>query len=82
MRKKYTFISVIVDSNGQDCQEANFNISPATTSTRSWTIRVTQYTCGQEDSSGPPGCLQWYTSTANTIQKYFLKSLKTCIDLK
>jgi len=61
---------MIVDSNGSDCQEANFNISPSTTTTRSWTIRVTQYNCGQEDSSGPPGCLQWYTQTANTIENY------------
>jgi hypothetical protein len=61
---------MIVDSNGADCQQANFNISPSTSTTRSWTIRVTQYNCGEEDSSGPPGCLQWYTQTANTIQNF------------
>ena len=66
---KCSRIAVIVDSNGSNCQEALFAISPSTTTTRSWTIRVTQYTCGEEDSSGPPGCLQWYTSTSNYIQK-------------
>ena len=49
--------------------KAAFNIGGSTTSTRSWTIRVTQYTCAELDSSGPPGCLQYYTQTANTIEK-------------
>ena len=52
-----------------NCQMANFVISPVTTTTRKWNIRVTQYECGMDDSAGPPGCLQWYTQTANTIQK-------------
>ena len=60
---------MIVDSNGEECQEANFLIGTTTTTTRQWNIRVTQYNCGQEDSSGPPGCLQWYTQTANYVQK-------------
>ena len=64
-----TKFSVIVDSNGKECQNVNFNIGTSTTTTRSWTIRVTQYTCGEEDSAGPPGCLQYYTQTANTVQK-------------
>ena len=63
------YFTVIVDSNGKDCQIANFNISPDTTNTKAWNIRVTQYNCGQEDESGPPGCLQYYTETANTIEK-------------
>jgi len=61
---------MIIDSNGSDCQEPTFGISPSTTTTRSWTVRITQYTCGEMDSSGPPGCLQWYTSTANLIQNF------------
>ena len=65
---KFSFL-VILDSNGADCQEAVFNISPDTTTTRAWTVRVTQYNCGQEDSAGPPGCLQYYTTTSNTIEK-------------
>ena len=60
---------MILDSDGTQCHEANFNIGTATTSTRAWTIQVTQFACGQEDVSGPPGCLQYYTQTANTIEK-------------
>lgn len=59
---------VIIDSTGTDCQTANFNIGTATTSTRQWSIRVTQYSCAEVDSSGPPGCLQYYTQSQNTIE--------------
>ena len=67
---------MILDSDGIECHIANFNIATATTSTRSWNILVTQYDCGQEDSAGPPGCLQYYTQTQNTIQKYDHMSLR------
>ena len=61
---------VIVDSDGTECQTANFAISATTTTTtRQWSIRVTQYTCQEQDVSGPPGCLQYYTQTSNTIQR-------------
>ena len=29
-----------------------------------------QYTCGQEDFAGPPGCLQYLTATTGLIKKY------------
>ena len=58
-----------MDSDGENCQTANFLIGTSTTTTRAWNIRVTQFACGQEDSSGPPGCLQYYTQTSNYIQK-------------
>ena len=61
---------MILDNDGQSCQVANFLIGDSTTTTRSWNIRVTQYTCGQEDEAGPPGCLQYLTETQNYIQKY------------
>lgn len=61
---------MIIDSDGSSCQVANFLIGTSTTTTRSWNIRVTQYACGQEDSSGPPGCLQYYDQTQNIIQNY------------
>ena len=61
-------ISVIVDAS-DTCHVANFNIGALTTTTRKWDIKVTQYNCGDYDKSGWPGCLQYYTSTANTIQK-------------
>jgi len=61
---------MILDNDGQSCQVANFLIGDSTTTTRSWNIRVTQYTCGQEDEAGPPGCLQYLTETQNYIQNY------------
>ena len=65
------FISVILDNAPGDteCQKVNFNIGGDTTKTRQWSIRVTQYACGDTDSSGWPGCLQYYTSTANNIAR-------------
>jgi len=62
---------MILDTNGVDCQNANFAIDTSTTtSTRAWTIRVTQYSCAELDASGPPGCLQYYTQTAGMIQNF------------
>ena len=66
------FCLVIMDSDGMNCQNANFLIGTDTTVTRAWTIKVTQYTCGQQDEAGPPGCLQYYTQTSNYIQKYVI----------
>ena len=60
---------MILDSDGLNCQDANFLIGTTTTTTRAWTIRVTQYGCDQQDEAGPPGCLQYYTSSSNYIQK-------------
>jgi len=61
---------MIIDSDGSNCQTVNFHIGAATTTTRSWDIYVTQYTCGQEDEAGPPGCLQYYTGTSGTIKNF------------
>merc|ERR1719483_982649 len=63
---------MIVDSDpgGNTCHKALFNIGGTTTTSRSWTIRVTQYGCGDTDNSGWPGCLQYYTATANTVQNF------------
>ena len=62
-------IAVILDSDGASCLDANFFIGTSTTVTRSWKILVTQYNCGQEDVSGPPGCLQYHSSSSGYIQK-------------
>ena len=64
-------ISVVLDAS-ESCQMVNFNIGGSTSTTRKWDIKVTQYACGDYDISGWPGCLQYYTGTANTIQKYVL----------
>ena len=61
---------MVLDSNGSGCQTVNFNIGASTTTTRSWDIYVTQYTCAQEDLGGPPGCLQYYTGKTGLIKKY------------
>ena len=60
---------MIVDTTGLDCQRVNFNIGASTATSRSWDIYVTQYTCGQEDVAGPPGCLQYYTGTTGLVKK-------------
>ena len=51
------------------CQAATFTVNGNTGTTRSWDVKVTQYACGDMDSSGPPGCLQYYTETYGTIEK-------------
>merc|ERR1712018_857466 len=70
---------MIVDSAPGDttCQKAQFNIGGSTSTSRTWTIRVTQYACGDYDSSGWPGCLQYYTATANTIQNFAFPTSST-----
>jgi len=61
---------MIIDSNGKECQEVNFHIGASTTTTRQWDIYVTQYNCGQEDTAGPPGCLQYMTGTSGTVSSF------------
>jgi len=63
---------MIVDADraGNTCHTALFNIGGTTATSRSWNILITHYACGDTDSSGWPGCLQYYTASANTIQSY------------
>merc|ERR1712172_196439 len=61
---------VDADPSGNNCHRALFAIGGGTTTSRSWDIRVTQYACGDYDSSGWPGCLQYYTATASNIQNF------------
>ena len=70
------FVTVIIDV-GQGCQTANFHIGSSTTTTRQWNIYVTQYTCGQEDLTGPPGCLQYHTGTTGLIKSFGFPSSNT-----
>ena len=50
----FIFFSVIVDadSTGNTCHTALFNIGGTTTTSRSWNVLITQYSCGDTDSSG------------------------------
>ena len=74
----YQLLSVIVDSdpNTGACHRAVFNIGGTTTPSRSWDIYVTQYACGDYDISGWPGCLQYYTATSDTIQKWVICTME------
>merc|ERR1711971_1427779 len=61
---------VDADRTGNTCHTALFNIGGTTSTSRSWNILVTQYACGDTDSSGWPGCLQYYTATSSNIQNF------------
>jgi len=61
---------MILDSAGTECQTINAFIGDTTTTTRQWDIYVTQYTCGQEDTAGPPGCLQYLTATTGLMKNF------------
>merc|ERR1739838_651990 len=61
---------VDADRGGNTCHTALFNIGGTTSTSRSWNILVTQYACGDTDSSGWPGCLQYYTATSSNIQNF------------
>ena len=56
------------------CQTATFTIGTAAAGqmapNRNWDIRVTQFGCGNQDESGPPGCLQWFTGANGNIMRY------------
>ena len=72
------FYVVIIDSvPGGGCQTATFNIGTTAAGVmapnRNWDIRVTQYGCGNQVISGPPGCLQYYTGEMGKIARYFVK---------
>merc|ERR1712223_2254522 len=69
---------MIVDAS-TDCAQATFQIGGLTTTSRKWNIRVTQYACGDYDMSGWPGCLQYYTSTASTIQNFGFPTSATTV---
>jgi len=69
---------MIVDAS-DTCHIANFNIGGSTSTTRKWDIKVTQYACGDYDSSGWPGCLQYYTATAAKIQNFGWPSTATTV---
>jgi len=66
-----------IDSDGSRCQVANFNIGSSTTTSRSWDIYVTQYTCSQEDEAGPPGCLQYLTGITGIVKSFGFSTSNT-----
>ena len=50
----FIFFLVIVDADrlGNTCHTALFNIGGTTSTSRSWNILITQYSCGDTDTSG------------------------------
>merc|ERR1712241_287038 len=72
---------MIIDNAPGDteCQTVNFNIGGDTSTSRSWSIRVTQYACGDTDSSGWPGCLQYFTATAGNVASFGFSPTATTV---
>lgn len=69
---------MIVDVTYPYCQEALFQIGPATATSRNWDILVTQYACG-DTNAGPDGCLQYFTATTGTVANYNFPSATTVV---
>jgi len=61
---------MIIDSDGETCQSANFDIGALVTTSRSWSIRVTQYACGDYDNGGWPGCLQYHKDPTGNFASF------------
>jgi len=60
---------MIMDSDGESCNNVNIVIGSSTATTREWDIAVTQYDCIDttllENTAGPKGCLQYMTGDKN-----------------
>jgi len=58
-----------VDTTESECVDVHYGVGGGTSATRELDIRVSQFTCGDE-MGGPPGCLQYYTSSAGKIRSF------------
>jgi len=58
-----------VDTTESDCVDVHYGVGAGSSDTRELDIRVSQFTCGDE-MGGPPGCLQYYTSTAGKVRSF------------
>merc|ERR1712156_350734 len=61
---------VDADPSGNSCHYPNFLVGGTTATSRTWEVKVTQYACGDYDSSGWPGCLQYFTATAGNVASF------------
>ena len=61
---------IVVIDIGSGCQSAVFTLNDDTTTSRAWDIKITQFACGDIDSGGPPGCLQYYKETYGIMQRF------------
>ena len=60
---------VDADPTGNTCHTALFNIGGPTTTSRSWNVLITHYSCGDTDSSG----YVYFIYIVHTISKKFHK---------
>ena len=63
------FLLIVVIDIGSGCQSATFTLNDDSTVSRAWDIKISQFACGDIDSGGPPGCLQYYKETYGIIQR-------------
>jgi len=69
---------VVVDSDGETCSRVAFTFA-STSTTRTWSIWITQYTQGDLDATraGPTGCLQFYTGTTGFVHSFTHGAMST-----
>lgn len=58
-----------VDTTESECVDVHYGVGGGTSATRELDIRVSQFACGDE-MGGPPGCLQYFTSSAGKIRSF------------
>ena len=67
---------MIVDSDGSTCITAAFSYGLSSTTSRAYTIKVTQFE-STNDMGGPPGCLQFFTGNSGTVSSFNYAAVTT-----
>jgi len=60
------------------CIKPEFQFGTSVTKSRKYTLKATQYVAGEE-MGGPPGCMQYFTSTTGTVRSFNFPSSQTSI---
>eukprot|EP00095_Tigriopus_kingsejongensis_P007868 maker-scaffold127_size327531-snap-gene-0.7 protein:Tk07868 transcript:maker-scaffold127_size327531-snap-gene-0.7-mRNA-1 annotation:"PREDICTED: uncharacterized protein LOC101744434" len=68
---------MIVDAS-DGCHKASFSLGSSSSVTRSWDVKVTQFTCNQ-DLGGPSDCLQYFTGISGTISSFNFPTASTTV---
>jgi len=71
---------MIVDSDGSTCISAAFSFGLSTTTSRAYTIKVTQFESTNE-MGGPAGCLQFFTGDTGTVNTFNWNDVATSTHL-
>merc|ERR1712141_628765 len=66
---------MILDMADDDCAEVVLGLGATTSTTRELSITVTQYACGDHDSAGPPGCLQYFPNESGKIRSFNFRDI-------